>query len=187
MVRLASRQKTKKRNNEDNNFRRSMTSIPRKTRPCFKTRAVKTQSVKCDSRTAPSALSAGQLFWQRRFKFVQRAFSLREIALEPQRFTKFSGGFHWFTKPRQRLAQFQINPGISRVQIVNTRQNNGRSLVVRWPSKTKESSRYLGTTRKSVKQKLGCETTNDDDEGPTDQPSPPRPTLSLKARERPLQ
>jgi hypothetical protein len=85
-----------------------------KSRPCFKTRAVKSQSIKCDSRTAPSALSAGQLFWQRRFKFVQRAFSLREIALEPQSFTKFSGGFRWFTKPRQHIAQFQMNLGIIR-------------------------------------------------------------------------
>lgn len=112
-MRLASQQKSKKRNNEDNKFRRSTTSIPRTSRPCFKTRAVKWQSVKYDSRTAPSALSAGQLFWQRRFKFVQRAFSLREIALEPQSFTKFSGGFHWFTKPRQHIAQFQMNLGIA--------------------------------------------------------------------------
>ena len=114
IVRLASQQKSKKRNSEDNNFRRSTTSIPRTSRPCFKTRAVKSQSVKCDSRTAPAALSAGQLFWQRRFKFVQRAFSLREIALEPQSFTKFSRSFRWFAKSRQHIAQLQMNLGIIR-------------------------------------------------------------------------
>jgi len=56
----------------------------------FQNARVQSQSVKCDSRTAPFAQSARQLFRQRRFKFVQRAFGLREIALEPQRFTKFS-------------------------------------------------------------------------------------------------
>jgi hypothetical protein len=108
---------------EDSPHIRSTVSIPRTASPCFKPRAVKSHNASRRARVASSALSAGQLFWQRRFKFVQRAFSLREIALEPQSFTKFSGGFRWFAKSRQRLAQVQMNPGISRAQIVNTRQN----------------------------------------------------------------
>jgi len=70
--------------------------MPGTSSPSFKTRAGKTHNASRRARVASSALSAGQLFWQRRIKFVQRAFSLREIALEPQSFTKFSGGFRWF-------------------------------------------------------------------------------------------
>ena len=61
----------------------------------------------------------------------------RPFLLEPTKLTRLMNSIH------ERLSQ---------VQIVNTRQNNGRSLVVSWPPKTNESSRQIGTTRKSVKQ-----------------------------------
>ena len=51
------------------NYICSTTSIPRTSRPCFKTRAVKSQSASRDSRTAPSALSTGQ-FSKKRMKWL---------------------------------------------------------------------------------------------------------------------